>query len=366
MGSLDAGRFAVRAGLAACSALALLVCPVAGVPDARACGGFFSAKAAEGARRPSLAYEQALIVFDARAKREHFVREVVFRAAHQPFGFVVPTPARPEVAAVKSSPFAGLRRDFPFQAAPKGALRGLGAVGSGAGRGMGGGVQVLETSRVGSFTAFVLAADDAAALTGWLAKNGFTSTRETDAWIAHYVKLKFYYVAMRYEPPKGAAPRTATADARTKSETVRISFDTPLPYYPYLEPKPGPGAAVRDARLLELWLVSRERFVPVAAREQKAKVHWVRPLAAGDEYQADSRRELLAALGSDSKILPAPEPGSGGAALRVQRFMDQKRSRAGYGDIVFVPAVKRPLDAQARARLAPLLPLLDARLLEAK
>ncbi len=329
--------------------------------DARACGGFFSPRAVEGDRRPSLAYEQTLIVFDAERKREHFVREVVFRAAQEPFGFVVPTPARPEVAGVKASPFEALRTDFPFQAAPKGGIR-HGAMGGGASRGMaGGGVEVLETAKVGSFTAFVLAATDEKALAAWLTKNGFASTNETDAWLAHYVRLKFYYVAMRYEPPRRGKSVQSAREASTKAETVRISFDTPLPYYPYLEPQPAPPT-VRPERLLDVWLVSRELFIPVATHEQDGKLRWVRPLAAGERYTGENRPALERALGTQSaKVLPAGPD----SPLIVQRFMDQKRSRVGFGDVVFVPASRKQLDAATRSQLASLLPLLDPRLLEA-
>lgn len=345
-------------------ALTALLVALLAAPHSLACGGFFSPRATEGNRRPSLAYEQTLIVFDADKKREHFVREVVFRAAQDPFGFVVPTPARPEVGAVKSSPFEALRTDFPFQAAPKGALR-LGASGGGASRGMaGGGVEVLEIVTVGSFTAFVLAATDGQALAGWLAKNGFASTKETDAWLAHYVKLKFYYVAMRYEPPKAAKNTKSPREPSTKAETIRISFDTPLPYYPYLEPLPAAQPTVRPERLLDVWLVSRDPLVPVATHEQDGKLRWVRPLATGERYTGDNRAQLQRALGAASKILP---PAAGGQSeLGVQRFMDQKRTRVGFGDIVFVPANQRAFDAATRSQLAALLPLLDPRLLEAQ
>src|ERR1043165_6357879 len=92
------------------------LCAVAGAStDARACIEVFGQEVSESDRRPSLAYEQTLIVYDAEKRREHFVREVVFSASRQPFGFVVPTPSRPEVAKVKKSPFAKLRDEFPFR-----------------------------------------------------------------------------------------------------------------------------------------------------------------------------------------------------------------------------------------------------------
>jgi hypothetical protein len=83
--------------------------------DVNACGGFFTRRVLESERRPSLAYEQTLIIFDAEKRREHFVREVVFRTSREPFGFVVPTPSKPEVAKVAPSPFAKLRESFPFR-----------------------------------------------------------------------------------------------------------------------------------------------------------------------------------------------------------------------------------------------------------
>jgi hypothetical protein len=191
---------------------------------AYACGGFFSRKVV-GARKPSLAHERTLIVFDEEKRREHFVREVVFRAATEPFGFVVPAPSRPEVASLKS-PFETLEGHFPFE---ERAPRGLQVrAGGGAPTRSKSAVQVLEVKQVGSFRSFVLAASDPKALSEWLSSNGFSTTPESDRWLAHYVRLQFFYVAMRYDPPAGTRPDTE----RTLAETVHISFDTPLPYYP--------------------------------------------------------------------------------------------------------------------------------------
>jgi hypothetical protein len=333
---------------------------------APACGGFFSRSALEFHRRPSLAHEQALIVFDAETRREHFIREIVFRSAEEPFGFVVPTPSRPEVAAVTTSPFESLRTSFPFRVAPRVTGARAGAKGGGLGGALAGAVHVLEVTKVGSFTAFVLAADDKQALVDWLTKNGFSTTPQSEAWLAHYVQLKFYYVAMRYDLPN-KAPGGASPESRTKSETMRISFQTPLPYYPYLEPDAAPNQVRTDPRLLELWLVSQEAFVPVAAYERPDGVSWVRPLAAGLAYDEDNREVLSQALGSEAGDLPAVSPWwKKKAPIRVQTFMDQKRSRAGFGDILFVPSRKYSPHGKVRDQLLALLPVLDRRLLGSK
>jgi len=332
-----------RAGLLVAAGLASLTLTVAS-SAAIACGGFFPPMQ-EGARRPSLAYEQTLIVFDAEQGKQHFIREVTFRGTSSTFGFVVPAPTRPTVAAVKTSPFADLRESFPFERPQTTRGRGLLGIGTG-GAGVGGGssgVTVLEKRQVGSFTAFVLAASDRDALSKWLRDNGFTSTRQADAWLAKYVPLGFYYVAMRYRPRAGAS-----SDA-VHAETMRISFDTPVPYYPYQEPESKAPQDDAEPRLAELWLVSQRTFVPVASRERGGKSRWVRPFRAGHSYKAADRGALASALAEARSLLPK-------GRLQVQRFMDQKLRRPGFGDVVFVPSDKQPFTDETTAQVRRLLP----------
>jgi hypothetical protein len=320
-----------------------------------ACGGFFSARSME--RRPSLAYEQALIVYDPKTATEHFIREVAFRGGASSFGFVVPTPARPEVAKVDKSPFPVLRDAFHFEKLLLQGLRGGGgAMHAGAGAGASRGVTVLEVTQVGSFKTFVLSATDASGLAGWLRANGFVSTKEADAWLAHYVQMKFYFVAMRYDPPKADAGVAAGLQA----ETIRISFSTPLPYYPYFEPKPPPvgtTAGGHAPRLLELWLVSPEALTPVAARTRGGTTTWTSPFQSGELYGTggDTVRPRLDLVLKESGIDELLPPGG----LVVQTFQDQKTLREGYGDALFVPMRKTPLDPARAEALAPLLGALD-------
>lgn len=317
-----------------------LVAVGATIGVARACGGFFSRKVGADPRRPSLSYERSLIVFDREKQREHFVREVVFRNAKDPFGFVVPTPSRPEVAGMKS-PFDALERSFPFE------TLGLGLVGS-----RGGGlaapakaaVRVLETKRVGSFTSFVLAADDGGALTKWLDQNGYATTKETEPWLARYVKLRFFFVAMRYEPPSAEA----NGAGGTSAETVRLSFDTPIAYYPYFEPDPPHGAPPAGPRMLELWYASQGRAVPVAARSKGGAVTWVRPLEPGRQLSTSAAALLERGFGPAYGLLPKPP-------LSIQRFIDQKRAREGFGDVVFVPDEPGTPNLEPLRRFFPLL-----------
>src|SRR6476646_173620 len=126
--------------------VAVGLCAVAATSsNARACLEIFGQEVTESDRRPSLAYEQTLIVYDADKRREHFVRDVVFSASREPFGFVVPTPARPEVAKVKKSPFPKLRDSFPFRWVNPERVARLASAGAGDS------VEVLEVTRVGQF-----------------------------------------------------------------------------------------------------------------------------------------------------------------------------------------------------------------------
>jgi hypothetical protein len=320
---------------------------------ASACGGFFARRTPHVvSAAPSLQHEQVLLVFDPTKEREHFVREVAFRNGNESFGFVVPTPSRPEVAAVAHSPFVALQAaaptdDFGADASANDDKEGGGGapLATASARAP---VEVLEVSKVGSFTAFVIAASDAAAFTSWLEKNGFSSTPSSDEWLRHYVRLRFFFVALRYDPPEKAGK----APGSTVSETLRISFTTPVPFYPYLEPR---GPARSPHRLLDLWLVSTLPWTPVAARSGSDGVDWVRPLRPTRGYAP--RSSLEGALGPElSQLLPTGE-------LSVQTFQDQKASREGLGDVLFAPLQPGALGAPQLERLRPLLGLLDGELL---
>ncbi len=313
---------------------------------ASACGGFFSKRIVQGARRPSLAYERTLIIYNQEVRREQFIREVSFRAAGEPFGFVVPAPSRPTVASIKS-PFDSLEQWYSFEDE-------LGLVGSrGGGLGLppkSRGVTVLEVKRVGSFNAFVLAADDEHALGDWLEKNGFTTTAESAPWLEHYVRMKFFYVAMRYSPPPGKGREG------TKAETIRISFDTPVAYYPYFEPDPAPGAPLDQPRMLEMWFVSKTKSVPIAARSAGGETGWVRPMQPGRTFSTNAQARLEEVFGDAFAFLPK-------GPIFIQTFIDQKRSRVGYGDVLFVPESPATPNIEA---MRSLFPVLDPSLLPPK
>jgi hypothetical protein len=362
-------------------AAALLSVVVGFARDSGACGAFFgiaSPSMAQKSNLPFLSVERVALIYDEARGMEQFVREIRFNRATQRFGFVVPVPSRPTVARVASSPFDGLDKHLPFALPP---LEGAVSLNDLEGRGAGAAapharllpppVVVLEKTRLGSFTSFVLSATDGGAMEDWLAKNGFVTTPASKAWLDHYVKLGFYYVALRFD-----APRDERAPVAMTSETLRITFATPAPYYPYLEPDHD-DAPVQPERLLDLWFVSAHAARPVAAVPREGlprgdDVELVQPWAAGEVYHrakpyaptAEGKNvAVIAALnGLDRNVWSRSDFGPLAGLLPagdlvVQRFRDYKVSRKDFGDVVLVPLEGRddPKRAEEVKRLYALL-----------
>jgi hypothetical protein len=166
--------------------------------------------------------------------------------------------------------------------------------------------------------------------------------------------MGFFFVAVRYDPPPDAKPQRAIA-----TQTLRVTFATPIPYVPYREPADSRSEA-DGARLLELWYVGEPAVVPVALRERDGTRQWVRPLQEGREHQRARPMwvEFDDALPPELSQLLPPGP------LVVQTFQDQKRTRIGFGDVLFAHRHAHALDAAQRAALDRLLGILDPALVQ--
>jgi hypothetical protein len=262
--------FALVGGLAGL----LLVLPPAG--PARGCGMVFR-NGTEGVS-VSVAFENAIIVWDEAAKTEHFVRRAQFASTSADFGFLVPTPSAPDLAVVGDPAFwslatvtapkelyetritteYGLGPSGLFCAgspAPKSAARGFDAVGAAMPSAP---VQVLKEQRVGGYDAAVLRADDPKKLREWLTEHGYQSRPELDSWLKAYTDNKWVLTAFKVAaqtggpaPPNG--PRAANLTA------VRMSFPTEKPFYPYREPEDARKPTGAE-RLLRVYFFAGKRY----------------------------------------------------------------------------------------------------------
>jgi len=224
-----------------CSLLALLLaCSIAFAPTtAAACCPAW--RRGEPVR---IADQQILIVWDPATRMEHFIREAKFAAApgapHEGFGFLVPSPTVPEIAAADGDVFEHLndriqprvvevtrwenhysllwalfaRESKTASRAPDAAPPPRAAV------------EVMKTARVGGYDVVVLKASAPEALAEWLATNGFDSRPELAEWSRPYVEKGWMITAFKY----------ATDATNIDVSAVRLSFETDVPLFPYRVP----------------------------------------------------------------------------------------------------------------------------------
>ena len=274
----------------------------------------------------TVAREEAIIVWDATRGVEHFIRRADFETAEADFGFLVPTPAppalseslddafdrldgviRPPVQYVKSvrpAPTACLLLPWLLVRAPGGAE--APSV-----------VRVLDTARVAGLDAVVLSADAPAALGDWLKAHGYAWRPALEAWVAPYVAAHWTVTAFKIA-------RDARAPAGViGSRSVRMTFATPAPFFPYREPgdTPARGGDFRVHLVAPARMAGRlGAAADSAAGAWAADTTWAGPL--------DRAVDVLAGA------LPAADVPPG---AWLTSFLDRSATRA-PGDLFFGPS----------------------------
>ncbi|MFK7990302.1 MAG: DUF2330 domain-containing protein [Sandaracinaceae bacterium] len=267
-----------------------------------------------------IAAEEALIVWDAARHTEHFIRRADFSTEAEEFGFLVPTPSPPQLAEVSDSVFESLRLETapeevtdtdwtvvscctsPFMLVMSGADAEVRL-------GMAGGVQVLSEQRVAGMDATVLAANDPDALGAWLGEHGYANRPALVEWLAPYVRDGFAVTAFRYR---------AGEESTVASRSVRMSFETDRPFYPFREPSDQPESSSRSLRV---WLVGPNRM---GSLSDEGGAGW----SGSPEYARPVHPSLV------SSIVPQ---GAVSEGAWLSSFLDRSSSRRGAGDAFFEP-----------------------------
>ncbi|HET6880780.1 MAG TPA: DUF2330 domain-containing protein [Pirellulales bacterium] len=213
---------------------------------------------ANPALRVEIADEEAIILWDAHSKTEHFIRRSSFRSEAKVFGFLVPTPTQPTLAEVDNEAFSVLDRvrapqGFGVYSSPARLEARFGAAKSAPPA-----VQVLETKRVAGLDATVLKATSPDALNHWLKEHEYQSTPELRAWLKPYVERSWIVTAFKFA-------KDQPSDASVHTLAVRMTFNTEAPFHPYREP-PTDGQSQqgqRNSRLLRVYFIGTE---PVRGR----------------------------------------------------------------------------------------------------
>jgi hypothetical protein len=226
-----------------------------------------------------IANEEALIAWDSKKKVETFVRRASFRASGDAFGFLVPTPSKPELGEVDSRIFVELAQQlvpkviyeegetsvgvgcsaFMFLAGMERSASAPASAGASS-------VRVLDEKRVAGFDAVVLSADDPAALSAWLKEKGFAEGPSLTEWLAPYVTAKWILTAFKVADP-GSGPEGAEAARSFGTSAVQMTFATDRPFYPYREPRDqretlqaSQQKLAVDNRLLRVYFASDEKY----------------------------------------------------------------------------------------------------------
>lgn len=309
-----------------CALLFLAIVAVSS-PDARGCAAVWDTS--KGGVQ--IVSESALIVWDAKAKKQHFIRRASFDARVPYFGFLVPTPTPPDLAESPDDLFTKLEdwtkpdvvdkvRYHDVSIFPFGCPGAVAPGRSADANTPGAAVQVLDTVHVAGFKAVILKADDAEALRKWLEEHGYDARPQLTKWLEPYVKAAWVITAFQIE--KGEQKR----DSLTP-QAVRMSFTTDRPFYPYHEPAEQVKANTYRPRLLRVFFVSDGRMrASFDGSENVWPVATNRPAWAG-ALDSPRREEIAKQLGS--AMFAPPE----GAWLTV--FDDHAPSRAGKPDVYF-------------------------------
>lgn len=281
----------------------------------------------------SITDESALIFWNAQMHTEHFVRQASFRTKAKDFGFLVPTPSKPQLGVAEDELFSDLERELlprtktivqrgvhftPLISTVIGASSSeesaYGAAGNTAANAAASSdeneVEVVEQRRVGDYNASVLRASDVRSLAKWLRKHRYAVSSDTREWLTPYVKAGFFLTA--FQIVSDVNQESAQAKA------VRLTFKSDAPFFPYRETRH--QQKQRGERTLRVFYIGDDR---VQGRiENGTKVtSWPATVEYSSPMDARSLR--------DSGLSISNKP------LRLTAFLDDQSPRPGWGDLRF-------------------------------
>lgn len=242
--------------------------------------------------------QTVVLVWDAKNKTEHFIRRATFKSDADDFGFLVPSPAQPELAESGDDAFplfAKLTAPREIhQARPtegcNGCTRSRSAPIAAAAAPKS--VTVLEEKTVAGFHAVVLEASSAKALVGWLEEHGYAFSPEVEAWAKPYVEGGWKITALRVAKDGASKESRGVAAA-----ALRMSFKTDRPLFPYREPDTAKAASAlaTSDRLLRIFFVGDGRYQgELTGGTWTGTVAWSNKLSAADRDRAIAALKLPA------------------------------------------------------------------------
>jgi hypothetical protein len=268
--------------------------------------------------------QTVIILWDAAAKMQHFIRKASFASEANDFGFLVPSPSQPQLeeSGNEAFPFLLKMTEPAIQTVKRG--------GGGCtcwkddvkaeGKAEPQAVKVLEEKLVAGFHAAVLETKSSEALVDWLKEHGYVFSPEVEAWAKPYVEQGWKITALKVAKPKDdAAVKQVTASA------LRISFKTDRPLFPYREPdyKSVADTLMPRSRLLRIYFLADARYQGELTKEQA----WTGKVAWAGKLKAEDRAKILGQL-------KLPET-TGPAEWFLTEFEDQWPYKVAPADVYF-------------------------------
>jgi hypothetical protein len=282
---------------------------------------FACAPAPHDGERVNVVEESAVIVWDAATKTQHFIRRATFRGSARDFGFLVPTPTAPTLAAVDDFIFDLAQTKTERQTIHTNSRKidwtpAMLLFFSGRSRGdkdtaTAAPVEVLSTQKVAGYEAVVLDATDATALRDWLAENGYATSPDLVEWLEAYIAQRWKITAFKIDKEQSDVARTSA---------VKMSFITDRPFFPYREPASQRMDSLQS-RALRLWFIGPDRVAGTIG----ASTSWPAYLKWSDRLD-DATRTRLADL--SGVAIPA--------AARLTHYDDTSSIRPGTDDLFFL------------------------------
>lgn len=278
-----------------------------------------------------IAEESAIIIWDEKTRTQHFIRRATFDTDAFDFGFLVPTPTEPALAEVVNSTFDDLEYLIRPKVIEKAGVTGvdftpllLGFLGIRSPAPLSApmtAVRVLSAQRVAGYEAAVLEADNAAELNRWLDERGYASSPSLTEWLAPYVAGRWKITAFKIAKDAGYR--------EVGTSSVRMSFTTDRPFFPYREPANQREAKESRAgdRLLRVFFLSSSRMD--GALGGGASGAWPGQTVWADRI-SEADRERFGSLVPHESQLPL------NTWLSV--FEDKSSPRPGTDEVYFAPS----------------------------
>ncbi|HEY1860379.1 MAG TPA: DUF2330 domain-containing protein [Gemmataceae bacterium] len=285
--------------------------------------------------------QTVIILWDPATKTEHFIRQASFKSEADDFGFLIPSPSRPELNESGNEAFPYLRKltepeikkvKAPPQNVGCGCLPQSRAPQAAVGNAKMEEVRVLEEKLVAGFHASVLEADSTEVLVTWLKDHGYAYSPEVAAWAKPYVGGDWKITAL-----KVAKSKEEKQDKTVAASALRMTFKTDRPLFPYREPDTRSAAKALEAsqRLLRIYFLSDGRYQGDLTKETP----WTGKVAWAGSLNAENRTKML-------ELLKLPEP-TGPADWWLTEFEDPWPYQLAPADVYFArdadqSTVKRP------------------------